>query len=1042
MNTFSEDNLIEQSVTKLLGEMWGAESFVNAFSEAGEAELHRDNTNEVVLIQYLKIALVKLNPTVSTEALNLAIDEVIRDRSVMSPVMANKQVWQLLRDGVKVEVKNEKGEFVTEVVTLIDFARPEENHFFCVSQMWITGQLHKRRTDVVGFVNGIPLVLIELKAAHKDLRNAYNDNIRDYKDTIPQLFWYNAFILISNGIESKVGTISSSYEHFNEWKKINGEDEEGKVSLETIIRGVCDPSRLLDIVENFTLFDESKSKPLKIIARYFQYFGVNRAFDRVLHKEENKGRLGVFWHTQGSGKSYSMIFLSQKVFRKIPGNFTFVLITDRTDLDTQIYKNFAGCGAVRESEEFVHADSREHLKELLRGDHHHVFTLIQKFDDDGVLSDRSDIIVMADEAHRTQYDRMAMNMRKALPNASFIGFTGTPLLATGEEETRNTFGDYVSTYNFRESVLDKATVPLFYENRIPHLENRNPDIERDLEKVMDYYDLTPLEEEKVEQSFSTFYHLITREDRLNAITQDIVKHFVNRGFLGKAMVVSIDKKTAIRMYIKFGEEMKRYQGKLTMDLDRATDDHEREKIKELIDRCADTGSAVVVSQSQNEIADMKEFGIDMMPIRARMLNEDLEADFKKEDSSLRIVFVCAMWLTGFDVPNLSTLYLDKPLKNHTLMQTIARANRVYPDKVSGLIVDYIGVFRNIQKALTLYAAGTEGEDPDDIIQDKDVLLESVQGMISGVRASLKVQDLDIQELLDAEDFEKIRLVDVFTNALIANLEVKKKFQNESVAMQALFKSILPDPRAEKFYHELSAYKAIASRIYEIEHAKVNVDQVKKDLEDLLDRSIKTGEYKIKESSKLVDLSAIDLKPLQEFFADTLNKNIVAEELKSELQKKIEDLIKKNKSRARFLDRLNKLIAEYNSGARNLDDFFGELVELANSLTEEQSRSVQEGLTEEELAIFDLLKKDPLNPDEVSKVKSVAHDLLTKLKGELLTLEWRAKFDTRAAVKIAISDLLIDELPTPYTEEECKEKSEKVYMHVFDSYLDTTHNVYA
>ena len=1042
MNQFNEDNLIEQSVTKLLGEMWGAENFVNAFSEAGEAELYRDNSNEVVLIQYLKIALVKLNPTVSTEALNLAIDEVIRDRSVMSPVMANKQVWQLLRDGVKVEVKNEKGEFVTEVVAVIDFSHPENNDYFCVSQMWITGQLHKRRTDVVGFVNGIPLVLIELKAAHKDLRNAYNDNIRDYRDTIPQLFWYNAFIIISNGIESKVGTISSSYEHFNEWKKINSEDEEGKVSLETIIRGVCDKSRMLDIVENFTIFDESKSKPLKIIARYFQYFGVNRAFDRVLHKEENKGRLGVFWHTQGSGKSYSMIFLSQKVFRKIPGNFTFVLITDRTDLDTQIYNNFAGCGAVRESEEFVHAESREHLKELLRGDHHHVFTLIQKFDDDGVLSDRSDIIVMADEAHRTQYDRMAMNMRKALPNASFIGFTGTPLLATGEEETRNTFGDYVSTYNFRESVLDKATVPLFYENRIPHLENRNLDIERDLEKVMDYYDLTPLEEEKVEQSFSTFYHLITREDRLNAITQDIVKHFVNRGFLGKAMVVSIDKKTAIRMYMKFNEEMKRYQGKLAMDLERATDDHEKEKIKELIDRCRDTGSAVVVSQSQNEIADMKEFGIDMMPIRARMLNEDLEVEFKKEDSSLRIVFVCAMWLTGFDVPNLSTLYLDKPLKNHTLMQTIARANRVYPDKVSGLIVDYIGVFRNIQKALTLYAAGIEGEDPDDIIQDKEVLLESIQMMISRVRASLKVLDLDIQDLLDAKDFEKIRLVDVFTNALIVNIETKKKFENDSTAMQALFKSILPDPRAEKFYHELSAYKAIASRIYEIEHAKVNVDQVKKDLEDLLDRSIKTGEYKIKESSKLVDLSAIDLKPLQEFFADTSNKNIVAEELKSELQKKIEDLIKKNKSRARFLDRLNKLIAEYNSGARNLDDFFGELVELANSLTEEQSRSVQEGLTEEELAIFDLLKKDPLNPDEVSKVKSVAHDLLSKLKSELLTLEWRAKFDTRAAVKIAISDLLIDELPTPYTEEECKEKAEKVYMHVFDSYLDVNQSVYS
>jgi len=1043
MNKFNEDNLIEQSVVGLLKELWGTDNFVNAFSESGDTQLSRENQGQVVLNYRLRAALVKLNPKLPAVAIERAVEEINRDRNIMSLVAANKEIYKLLHDGVKVEVKDEEGFFQTEVVKVIDFDNAENNDFFCASQVWITGQLHKRRTDLIGFVNGLPLILIELKAAHKDLRNAYHDNIRDYKDTIPQLFWYNAFIIISNGIESKIGTISSAYEHFNEWKKINDEEEEGKVSLETVIRSVCDKHRLLDIFENFILFDESKAKTTKIVARYFQYFGVNRAFDRVLHRKQNKGKLGVFWHTQGSGKSYSMIFLSQKVFRKIVGNFTFVLITDRTDLDTQIYKNFAGCGAIRESEEFVHADSKTHLKELLQGDHHHVFTLIQKFDDDGVLSDRSDIIVMADEAHRTQYDRMAMNMRKALPNASFIGFTGTPLLASGEEETRNTFGDYVSTYNFRESVEDKATVPLFYENRIPHLENRNPDIERDLEKVMDYYDLSPEEEEKVEQSFSTFYHLITREDRLNSIIKDIVSHFVNRGYQGKAMVVSIDKKTAVRMYVKFGEELARYKAKLNMDLARTNDEHARAKIEELIDVCSNLDSAVVVSQSQNEIDDMREFGIDMMPIRARIQNEDLETEFKKADSNLRIVFVCAMWLTGFDVPNLSTLYLDKPLKNHTLMQTIARANRVYPDKVSGLIVDYIGVFRNIQKALTLYASGgNRGDGVDDIIKDKGVLISDLEKMLSDVRELIKSKGLLINDLLNAEDFEKIRLVDTFTNAIIVPPEDKKKFQNTVSAANALFKAILPDPKVESYYHELSAYKAISSRIYEIEHAKINVDQVKKDLEDLLDRSIKTGDYKIKENSKQVDLSTLDLEPLKEFFAETDNKNLLAEELKSELQKKIEDLLKKNKTRIKFLERINDLIAEYNSGAKNLDDFFHELVELANSITEEQARTVKEGLSEEELAIFDLLKKDNLNPDEVDKVKEVAQDLLAKLKSELLTLEWRSKFDTRAAVKIAIADILIDELPKPYTENDCSEKAERVYMHVYDSYLDKEHSVYA
>jgi type I restriction enzyme, R subunit len=545
MNEFSENNLVEQSAIKLFAELWGAENFANAYSGEMDAEFGRENPGEVVLMNYLKIALVKLNPNVSTEALNLAIDEIIKDRSAMSMVNANHEVWQLIRDGVKVETENEKGEQQTETVKVINFENPKENHFMLVSQLWITGELHTRRPDLIGFVNGLPLVLVELKASHKNLRNAYSQNIRDYKDTIPQLFWYNAFIIISNGIESKVGTLTGAYEHFNEWKKIKDEKEIGKVSLETVIKGTCEPSRLLDVVENFILFDDSRGERIKAIARYFQYFGVNRAFEEVKNRDKNKGRLGVFWHTQGSGKSYSMVFLSQKVFRKLTGNFTFVVVTDRKELDRQIYKTFASCGAVYEDE--VHADSIEHLQQLLKEDHRHVFTLIQKFvpletrpltgqaeaparQSLGVggkeLSGRSDVIVMADEAHRTQYDRMAANMRISLPNASFIGFTGTPLMAGGEEKTREAFGDYVSTYNFAQSVEDGATVPLYYENRVPKLENVNPDIQKDLEKVMNFYDLAPEEEEKLEQEFSTFYHLITREDRLNKVAEDIVSRWL------------------------------------------------------------------------------------------------------------------------------------------------------------------------------------------------------------------------------------------------------------------------------------------------------------------------------------------------------------------------------------------------------------------------------------------------------------------------------------------------------------------------------------
>ncbi|MDP3015016.1 MAG: type I restriction endonuclease subunit R [bacterium] len=1040
MNEFSEDKLVEQTAIKLFGELWGADNFANAYSGEMDAEFGRENPGEVVLMNYLKIALTKLNPDVSTEALNLAIDEIIKDRLTMSMVNANHEIWQLLRDGVKIETENEKGERQTETVKIIDFENPKENHFMLVSQIWITGELHKRRPDLIGFVNGIPLVLIELKASHKNLRNAYQQNIRDYKDTIPQLFWYNAFIIISNGIESKVGTLTGAYEHFNEWKKIKDEKEVGKVSLETVIKGTCEPAQLLDIIENFILFDDSRGERAKAIARYFQFFGVNRAFEQVKNRDKNKGRLGVFWHTQGSGKSYSMVFLSQKVFRKLTGNFTFVVVTDRKELDRQIYKTFSACGAVYENE--VHADSVEHLQQLLKEDHRHVFTLIHKFAEPKELSNRSDVIVMADEAHRTQYDRMAANMRISLPKAAFIGFTGTPLMTGGEEKTRQAFGDYVSTYNFAQSVEDGATVPLYYENRVPKLENVNPDIQKDLERVMNFYDLAPEEEEKLEQEFSTFYHLITREDRLNKVAEDIVTHFTARGYNGKAMVVSIDKKTAVRMHAKVKEQMQRHLAKLNIALSKAVDEHEKEKVRQVIEQYEGIDMAVVVSQGQNEIADMEEFEIDMRPLRARIQNEDLETKFKDPDSNLRMVFVCAMWITGFDVLNLSTLYLDKPLKNHTLMQTIARANRVYPGKTNGLIVDYIGVFRNLQRALSIYATSETGASIDHIIKEKEKLVELLVSTVKQTREFLKKLDLDVDNLLKAKDTEKIRLVDVFTNSILQDEQTKKRFLDLASDTYQLYKAVLPEPKAEDYYHEVTAFKVIASRIKEVIEEEADVSQVKKDLEDLLDRSIKAGEFVIKEP-KLKDLSHIDFEALRKFFDDTENKNIAAESLSAELEDKIKEMARKNKIRKHFLDRLNSLIHEYNSGSRDLDSFFEELLMLAKELSEEDARAIKENLTEEELAIFDLLVKENLSPDEADRVKKVAHELLAKLKTEKFVLDWKRKEETRADVKITIRDMLYDNLPEPaYSEKDCEDRTQKVYFHIYDSYVDANVNVYA
>jgi type I restriction enzyme R subunit len=1034
MNPFNENNLVEQTVIRLIKELWGDDAcHIDAYSDEADLQFGREHQGEVVLKKYLLPALKKLNPNLPEVAYTQAIDMLVRDRSQLSLVNANREIYKLLRDGASVNVAKTNGETTVEQIRFFDFDTPSNNQFIAISQLWIMGEIYTRRPDVIVYVNGIPLLLFELKASHKSLVDAYRDNIRDYKDTIPKLFWYNMGIIISNGIENKFGSLTAHFEFFNEWKKVENEEEKPKTDLTTIIRGLCDKTRLLDIFENFVLYDESRAEAIKILPRYFQYYGVNRAFDNVVHRKEKDGKLGVFWHTQGSGKSFSMVWLSQKVFRKLTGDFTFVIVTDRTQLDNQAYKNFAVVGAIYEKE--VHAESISHLKDLLTQDHRQIFTTIQKFQDiTRAISEREDIIVMTDEAHRTQYDQMALNMHKALPRASFIGFTGTPLMANGEERTRETFGDYVSVYNFGQSVTDGATVPLYYENRVPRLKNVNEDLEQQLGQLMDKYDLNEDEEGKIEQEYSTFYEIITREDRLNTIARDIVEHFAGRGYDGKAMVVSIDKKTTFRMYDKVKKEWDRYISKLRMDLSRATDDWEREKILAQIERHQNVDMAVMVSlgDNQNEIADMEQFEIDVKPIRERILKGNLEEEFKKPNSNLRIIFVCAMWMTGFDVPNLSTLYLDKPLKNHTLMQTIARANRVADEgKKNGLIVDYVGVFKNIQKALAIYA--TNNSTDDEIIRSKEELVGNLKKSIEIVEEFLRGEQIDIPVLLVAPSEQKLLLLEKYANAILGNTDKKKLFLNLATDLQNAYRSVLPDPTAENYYKEVTAIRVLASRIRDIGMQSVDVSPVKKDLEDLLDKSIQTGEYVIPQHKRVKDLSMLDANALHTFFAGLENKNVQMESMSAELETKIAEMMKQNKKRARFMERLVALLQEYNSGAHDIDQTLESLVELAKDLSAEEQRAVKENMTEEELAIFDLLLKDSLNPAEVDEVKKTAHELLLALK-ERLVPHWRDFEPNRAGVRVTISDLLLAKLPEPvYTKQECEIKGYEVYSFVYEHY---------
>ena len=1045
-NLYTEDALIEQPAIALLASLgW---STANCYYEnfGPGSTLGRETTNEVVLLSHLRPALKQLNPGLPFLALELAVFELTRERILMSPVQANCEVYDLLKNGVKVKYRDDKGVETDDTVRVIDWNTPKNNDFFLASQLWITGEMYKRRADLIGFVNGLPLLFIELKASHKNLKSAFTDNLRDYKDTIPQLFWYNALIVLSNGSAARVGSLTSAWEHFNDWKKINNEGEQGLISLETMLRGVCEPARLLDLTENFVLFAEAVGGLRKLVAKNHQYLGVNKAFEAVQGIKANQGKLGVFWHTQGSGKSYSMSMFSQKVLRKLPGNWTFLIVTDRTDLDDQIYKNYASVGAVTEPENRVRAGSGEHLQQLLKEDHRYVFSLIQKFHIEGgqtypMLSDRSDIIVMTDEAHRSQYDVLALNMRNALPNAAFIGFTGTPLMA-GEELTRKVFGDYVSIYNFRQSVEDQATVPLFYENRIPELQLTNNNLGTQIEALLEEAEVDEAQEKRLEREFSREYLLITRDERLEKIAEDIVLHFMGRGFQGKAMVVSVDKAIAVRMYDKVRAAWNKQRVMLEAELE-TCDLMDRPELEIKLRYMKETDMAVVISQGQNEVDDMRRKGLDIAPHRRRMLSEDLDTKFKDPDDPLRLAFVCAMWMTGFDVPSCSTIYLDKPMRNHTLMQTIARANRVFGEKVNGLIVDYIGIFRNLQKALAIYGSASDGDlgEGDLPVKAKQALVGELRKSMTETQQFLAELDISLEEIQNAGDFAKVKALDDALDILVSNDDIKRQFLLLAGKVDLLFHAILPDVSANEFGPRRKTLAVLVEKIHSLAEP-VDISEIMNRIGDLLDASVASKGYTIKATRKVVDLSRIDFEALRKRFEQG-RKHIEIEKLRHLIGQKLGIMLNLNKSRMNFYEQFQRLIDDYNSGATDTEAFFAELVNFAQNLSQEEQRGISENLNEEELTIFDLLTRPnpKLSRAEKEQVKQVAQELLDTLKAEQLVLDWRKKQQTRAAVQLSVEKIL-DKLPEAYTPSLYEEKCGLVYQHIYDTYYGMGKSLYS
>ena len=1046
-NSFTEDALVEQPAIGLFDALqWDTYS---ALQEAvgGGADLGRDTKGEVVLVGRLRAALESLNPGLPAEALQTAIDELTRDRSAMSLEAANREVYRLIKDGVAVSIPDhENGGQRTERVRIVNWTEPTKNDFLLVSQFSVVGNLYTCRPDLVGFVNGLPWVVVELKSPGVQARAAYDENLTHYKQQIPQLFWYNALLIASNGTDSRVGSLTADWERFFEWKRVAREDEPRRVSLEVMIRGTCDKTRLLDLVENFTLFSEHKAGLVKILGQNHQFLGVNNAIASMLEARKlGHGRGGVFWQTQGSGKSFSMVFFAQKVLRTLAGNWTFVVVTDRVELDEQIAKTFKSVGAVSETEgEQCHAQSGAHLQELLRGNHRYVFTLVHKFQKPEALTDRSDVIVLTDEAHRSQYDTLALNMRGALPKAMFLAFTGTPLIA-GEERTKEVFGDYVSIYDFQQSVEDGATVPLFYENRTPELELVNPDLNDDIYRVIEDADLDDDQQDKLEKVLGRQYHLITRDDRLDTVARDIVQHFLGRGFQGKAMVVSIDKATALRMHDKVRDHWAAEKARVHAALGRYDlPPAERASLKQRLEVLTSTDMALIVSPGQNEIEQMKKLGLDIEPHRKRM-NESqpgLDEKFKDTEDPLRLVFVCAMWLTGFDAPSCSTVYLDKPMRNHTLMQTIARANRVFPGKHSGVIVDYANVFASLEQALAIYGAGKGGANP---LKDKAQLAAALRDAVAGATAFCARHGVDLvaMEQMPLGGMDRLAAVAHAINALISPDPVRREFFGHERLVATMYRAVKPDPVALKCAQRVAGISTLAAAI----KAKLNPDppdisEILRQINEVLDDSI-TGHTVREAGPPAIDLSKINFEALAQRFKQSEHKNTDIEALKAAVKAKMESLLRLNRTRTDFAEKFEELIESYNAGSRSIEQLFQELLTLSNSLDEEQARHVRENLSEEELVIFDILTRPApdLTVDERAEVKKVAKVLLERLK-DLLVLNWRAKSAARSSLKLAIEDTLDTGLPRAYSTDLYRQKVAAVFEHVYENYPERNSSIYA
>ena len=1025
----------------------------------------RANPSECILPDVFLAALKRLNPQVEEGVLQGILRNFRKDYTATDMVETNYKLYNQLRNGIKKPVrKNGKEDF--DIVRLIDFDHPERNDFHCVNQMWIKGHYRYRRPDVLLFVNGLPVVFIELKNSTVKVEESYNKNLTSYRKDIPNIFSFNQICVLSNGLQTKIGAWNSRYEFFFEWLRVDNEKEkldreqiaEHGLSIQNLIDGLFRKDRLLDYIENFIFFD---NKRIKIIAKNHQYLGVNNLMKNVERRESLNGKLGVFWHTQGSGKSYSMVMFVRKVKRKLHGNFTFLVITDREDLDAQIHKTFVRSEVIGDKEECQPKNSTQ-LRDFLRSNKPMVFTLIHKFQYDKtkkypLLSDRNDIFVLVDEAHRTQYKQLAENMHTGLPNANYIAFTGTPLLGS-KRLTNQWFGDYVSEYNFAQAIEDGSTVPLFYSRRVPEVGLTNDWLDTDIDQICEDENLNDREKELLENSSSRIMEVIKREERLDRIARDIAHHFPRRGFLGKGMVVSVDKYTAVRIYDKVKHYLPEEKKKLVEERNHAKTEEERAEKCRQLEFLSNMDMAVVISKEDGEEEKFAVQGLDIVPHRKKMEaispdGKDIEDRFK--DNPLSLVFVCAMWLTGFDVPSLSTLYLDKSMKGHTLMQAIARANRVFPGKSCGIIVDYVNVFKYMQQALSDYAS--TGDDMDYPAKDIGLLIANIDRTIvecDGFLLSLGVKIDGI--IAEGNTLDQLEMFRKAYNRILEKDEWKDRFKVLTNLLMNLYDAAKPEIFERAWYNEKFAPLAYLNGLFcnQIDDEKLR--RAKQRMAETLDQSVSSvmvgmpgsladGSMAADElhprpgymihQGKVIDLSKIDVEALRKELNATPYKALEVEDLRSFIEQTLVQMINRNCTRVKFSERYKNIIDKYNAGGSENEDYYEKLLQLVEELKKEQSRSTDIGLKEEELEIYDMLTSGrKLTKAEEQKVILASKNLYKKLleeKDKVMVVDWYKDEQPRHQVLALIQTSLNEDLPMSYDRMSFNDKTHLLFEHFVD-----------